>query len=157
MVIMKKLKILACSFFFLSSMGLTQSTPYEVVNKDLEQNVSWLLKTKPTKKKVLDKLGKPALDEKSKIFYALNDFKYSLSIEFSNTGFSYLNYKVPPKTKLSILDFAKFFKSEDFSPYPADGHEKGRYLSVMLKPEKLLLIFNNNSEKKLARIIYDQK
>ena len=157
MVIMKKLKALVCSLFLLSSWAFSQSTPYEVVNKELEQNISWLLKTKPTKKMVLEKLGKPSVDEKNKIYYALNDFKYSLSIEFSSTGLSYLNYKLPPKTKLSILDFAKYLKSEDFSPYPSDGHEKGRYLSVMLKAQKVLLIFNNNSEKKLTRIIYEQK
>lgn len=133
------------------------SLPLDIINKDLNKNVIWALTNHPDKKNIIEKFGKPQLEEKEKFFYALDDYKYSLSMKFSNDKLTYLSYKVPNETKISLKDFRESIKSEDLSLYPNMGHEKGRYLSVLLKEEKLQLIFINNSEKKLFKVIYEQK
>ncbi len=154
---MKKLIIFLNVFFLLSGIAIAESRPFDIVAKELDKNIFWLITTHPDRKSVVEKFGAPHLDEKNTIYYALNDYKYSLSIKFSKDHVSYVNYRLPPENKVVVKDFIDILKSSDFSLYPPSGHEKGRYLSVALKKENLELIFENNSTKKLSRIVYGQK
>ena len=154
---MKNLYKLFLIFFLIINLAVASSTPFEVVKKQLDNNILWLITKHPNEKSVLAKFGLPQLSEDHKHYYALNDFKYSLCLQYSKTGLIYLNYKMPGNTKIAIKDFIHYLKAEDFSLYPTDGHEKGRFLSVFLKKENIQLIFYNNSDKTLERIIYDKR
>lgn len=154
---MKKLNIVIIFLSFLTNLAWAKSQPIDVISNEIDKKISWLITSHPDKKSVVEKFGPPQLEEKNKIYYALNNFKYSLCVQFDKNNVTYVNYKLPSVTNLTIKKFEKLIKAEEFSPYPDQGHEKGRFLSLMLKKEKLQLIFKNNSEKKLTRIIYDQK
>jgi hypothetical protein len=145
------------SIIFLTTFAAAVTGPLDIITKDLDKNITWLITTHPEEKSVLEKLGAPQLDEKEKIYYALNDYKYSLCIKFSHHNVSYVSYQLPPESKLSIQDFTSSIKASDVSLFPSSGHEKGRYLTFFLKKENLQLIFTNNSEKKLTKIIYEKK
>lgn len=153
---MKYLKILLYAFLLTSGLLSSELKPFDIVKKELDKNIFWLITTHPNQKSVVEKFGKPQLDEKNKIYYALNDYKYSLCMKFNKDRVVYVNYKMPSETNISIKDFVSLLKAEEFSLYPSEGHDKGRFLSVILKKEKIQLIFVNNSEKKLARLIYGQ-
>ncbi|MDO9182369.1 MAG: hypothetical protein Q7U04_08160 [Bacteriovorax sp.] len=144
-------------FYLIFQLAWAGSKPFDLINNELDQRVSWLISAHPKKKSILEKFGKPQLIEKNTLYYALDGYKYSLCIKLLNDKVSYISYKIPPSIKVSIKDFEGLIKSEDFSPYPNIGHEKERYYSTFLKEEKIQLIFNNNSAKNLEKIIYDEK
>lgn len=141
----------------LASFSWAAELPIEKIFKDIDKNISWLMSERPDKKSVLAKLGPPQLEEKNTLYYVFNDYKYALTVRFSKSKVAYVNYKVPPDTKVKVSDFMNILKAEDFILYPSSGHEKGHYLTTFLKRRNLQLIFSNNSEKKLTRVIFDEK
>ena len=157
MMIISKIKIVLISFCFVVNFAQAELKPMDIISKELDKNIAWLINSNPSKKSVIEKFGKPQLEEKNKIYYALNGYKYSLCMQFDKNLVTYINYKLPSKTQIAIKEFENIIKSKDFSLYPPEGHEKGRFLSTLLIKENLQLIFNNNSEKQLTRIIYDKK
>lgn len=145
-------------FFNIQATVSENKTPFLIVEEQLKKEVSWLFLKKPKKEEILKKFGPPQLQEKNNFYYALDHFKYSLWLQFSSTDrLQYISYRIPESIKLAVKDFESQIKADEYLPYPNKGHDLGKNFLVLLKNEKMKLIFENNSEKKLIKIIYDEK
>jgi hypothetical protein len=155
MKIIYYLLIISCYSFSFVLIAADKTKTTQFYSNKIDKNVEWIFINHPKNLEIIKKMGKPQLEEKDSIYYALNDFKYSLSIKFKNGILSFISYELPPESQMSIHDFAKDHDAKEFTLYPETGHEKGRLLRLYLPKEKLALLFKNNSEKKLTTMIYE--
>ena len=145
-------------FVFVQFATFCHATDFDkIVSPHLDKKINWLIKEHSSKSKILETFGKSDLVEKNTYYYSFNNFKYSLAIKFEKNKLNYFNYKAPSNTQIFLSDFKNTVKATDVESIPEGGHEKGKYLRLNLKEENLQLIFSNNSEKQLVRIIYDNK
>lgn len=125
----------------------------QILKESLGADIIWLSNGKNhPKSTILKKLGKADEQDKERLSYVRNRYKYALNIFIEKDQLSRFTYKLTQAKKPSLSQLLPLLDKNKIKAYPEDGHKKARYLSYPYK--NYLLLFKNNSKKELVRVKY---
>lgn len=128
-------------------------TLQDYVDRIQSEEIKWIIENKANKESILKKLGRPDKELDNQIFYVRHNYRYAIIISFDSNKLKRIEYKLTNKD-FDLEQIRSFLIQDKIKLSGTKGsHDYARYLEY--QHNNYLLIFKNNSNKTLSRLVYE--